>query len=215
MRLQVKVLHFVDGIGPLGGTQTISRGNVDGGPRAAEDIQRVNGGYFVKNVTGGRPGSYFVPDARVACAQVEEIADESPAGTGSQDKSVRAPEWSKPAPTSGGVSGGNLKPLADGMGPAGAFDASAPRSPEVESLPPPRTIQSESRATPADAPPIDLALIPGHTLPDGMKVNASGVFSREHPTPPVAAEGDLPPAEVPAASFQPSRRRPGPNPAKS
>lgn len=211
MRLQVKVLHFVDGIGPLGGTQTISRGKCEGGPRQAEDILRVNGGYLVKNVTGGRPGSYFVPDARVACAQVEEV-DDDPANAAAAAKELAtppAPEWTKPALPSGGVSGGNLKPAAE-VPPEEprAFAPSAP-GPLVSSVPP-------TREPIPDAPAIDLALIPGHTLPEGMKVNAAGVFSRESPTPPVQADsGDLPPPARNDLGYQPSRRRGGPKPAES
>jgi hypothetical protein len=70
-KFRIKVLHFTDGIGPLGGAMTISNGVVAGGPRATRSIRRVKGGYLIDwTGVGGQHGLYIVHDAQILAVEV-------------------------------------------------------------------------------------------------------------------------------------------------
>jgi hypothetical protein len=199
VRLQVRVLHFVDGIGALGGTQTVSRGVVSGGPRPAEDIQRVAGGYLVKwNGSGGRPGLYFVPDARIACAQVEDLDASAPVTLTAEDQAEVERILSREQPPAADDAAVPPPPAGSG-GDGGAPPASVAAQPASDA--------------PAAEQPAPVLTGP---LPEGVELGPGGVYRRSQPTPPVrVGEGELPDPEAEAVPYRPSRRRSGPQPAKA
>lgn len=94
MNLRVKQLYFVDGITPLGGRQSVAADKMPGVP-TAESITRVGSGYLV----GWSGKLYFVPDARVVCALVEDVD----AVAAPRPEPVAAPTTTATPPPAGAV----------------------------------------------------------------------------------------------------------------
>lgn len=188
MRLQVKVIHLVDGISSLGGHKSISRGAAAGGPRPAKDIQRVAGGYLIEWAgSGGTPGLFFVPDAQIACAQVVRVPDDDELPAAALEPSSAEEQPQAPA-------------LTRSDSPALAADPA-----RAEPAPPVAGAEL--------VPQLD----GGGALPDGIEVGPGGVYRRADPTPPppVDPADQVPPdTDKAGAPYQPSRRRGGPRPAK-
>lgn len=69
LNLRVKLLHFSEGIAPLGSRMSISADPTPGVP-TAERIVRIPGGYLV----GWGKRLFVVNDAKVLCAEVEDLS---------------------------------------------------------------------------------------------------------------------------------------------
>jgi hypothetical protein len=67
--LRVIAVHFTEGIGFLGGQQSMGLNAMQPGKQSASSIRRIQGGYliaFMKRL-------WFVPDSKVTCAEVEDL----------------------------------------------------------------------------------------------------------------------------------------------
>jgi hypothetical protein len=89
--LRIKILHFRDGIGQLGGRMSLSSEVTPGVPRA-ESIKRLPGGYLV----GWDKKLFVIPDSMVACVLVEDMESSEVAEPVPAAKPEPAP--AKPAP---------------------------------------------------------------------------------------------------------------------